>query len=113
MLILINIHYAVRLLQETKLYTHMICVLQHNTKTCLICTGVVCLVLTAAIALTYHLALIVTWGVCAKWKRMRKRKNKTFCTPMDRDNHIATSARLLDITYEPYGYSGDLIETIN
>ena len=29
------------------------------------------------------------------------------------DNQTATSAKLLDITYESYGFSVDLIETIN
>ena len=36
----------------------MICVVQHHTKTCIICTGVVWLALSAAIVLNYHLALI-------------------------------------------------------
>ena len=43
----------------------MICVKQHNTKTCIICTDVVWLGLPAAIALNYHLALIATWLLCA------------------------------------------------
>ena len=30
-----------------------------------------------------------------------------------RDNQIATSAKLLDITYKCYGFNADLIETIN
>ena len=34
----------------------MISVVQHDTKTCVICTGVVWLVLPAAIELNYHLA---------------------------------------------------------
>ena len=29
------------------------------------------------------------------------------------DDQIATIGKLLDITYEPYGFSGDLIETIS
>ena len=42
-----------------------------------------------------------------------RRKIDTFCTPQVRDNQITTSAKLLDITYESYGFSGNLIETIN
>ena len=30
-----------------------------------------------------------------------------------RDNEIITIAKLLDIAHESYGFSGDLIETIN
>ena len=30
-----------------------------------------------------------------------------------RDNQTATSAKLLNITYESYGFNADLIETIN
>ena len=43
----------------------------------------------------------------------RIRKYDTFCTSLDKDDQIATSAKLLDITYESYGFSGDIIETIN
>ena len=42
----------------------MICVKQHSTKTCIICTDVVWLGLPVAIALNYHLALIATWLLC-------------------------------------------------
>ena len=35
---------------------------QHNTKTCIICTGVAWLALPAVIVLNYHLALIVAWN---------------------------------------------------
>ena len=45
-------------------------------------------------------------------KRIKK-KYDTFCTSLGKDDHIATSAKLLDITYESYGFSGDIIETIN
>ena len=31
----------------------------------------------------------------------------------DRDNQISTGAKLIDIKYNFYGFSGDLIETIN
>ena len=41
------------------------------------------------------------------------RKNNASYTSSGRDNQIATSAKLLDIMYEPYGFSADLIETIN
>ena len=51
---------VVRLLQESKLYAGMICVVQHNTKTCIICTCVAWLALPAAIVLNDHLALIAT-----------------------------------------------------
>ena len=43
------------------MYTCMICVVQHNMKTCISCTGVVWLGLPAAIVLNYHLALIPAW----------------------------------------------------
>ena len=43
----------------------------------------------------------------------RKEENDVFCTSSGRDDHIATSAKLLDIMYESYGFSADLIETIN
>ena len=33
--------------------------------------------------------------------------------PSSRDDQIPTCAKLLDITYESCGFSGDLIETIN
>ena len=46
----------------------MICVVQHNTITCIIHTGTVWLVLPAAIALYYHLALIANSMLCAKCK---------------------------------------------
>ena len=46
----------------------------------------------------------------AQWK---KGKNNTFCTSLGGDDQIATSVKLLDITYESYGFSADLIETIN
>ena len=38
----------------------MICVVQHNMKTLMICTGAIWLALPAAIELNYHLALIAT-----------------------------------------------------
>ena len=43
----------------------------------------------------------------------RKEENNASCTPSGRDNQIAMGAKLLNITYESYGFSGDLIETIN
>ena len=42
----------------------MICVVQHNTKTCIICNGIVWLDLPAAIGLNYHLALIAASLEC-------------------------------------------------
>ena len=46
--------------------------------------------------------------------RMHRRKKKydTFCTSLGRDSQISISTELLDIIYESYGLSGDLIETI-
>ena len=42
-----------------------------------------------------------------------KKKYDTFCTCVGRDGKIATSAKLLDITYESNGLStADLIEAI-
>ena len=38
----------------------MICVVQHNMKTLMICTGAIWLALSAAIELNYRLALIAT-----------------------------------------------------
>ena len=43
----------------------------------------------------------------------KEKENNVFCTSLDRDNQITTSAKLLDIMYESYGFSTDLIETIN
>ena len=37
------------------------CVEGHNTKTCIICTGIAWLISPDAIGLDYHLALIATW----------------------------------------------------
>ena len=53
-----------------------------------------------------------------------QRKMDTFCTSghrsiklriydQGRNDQITTSAKLLDITYESYGFSSDLIEIIN
>ena len=43
----------------------------------------------------------------------RRRKKWHFLYSVGRDDQIATSTRLLSIKYEFYGFSGDLIETIN
>ena len=43
----------------------------------------------------------------------KRKKNHPICTYPGRDDKIATNAKLLDITYESYRFSGDLIETIN
>ena len=40
--------------------------------------------------------------------RRRKKKYDTFCISLGRDDHIDTSSKLLDIMYEPYGFSDDL-----
>ena len=42
----------------------------------------------------------------------RKSYDTAFCTCMGRDDKIATSAKLLDVTYQSYGFSADLIEAI-
>ena len=42
-----------------------------------------------------------------------KKKRDRSCTLGSKDNQIATSVKLLDILYESYGFSGDLLETIN
>ena len=42
-----------------------------------------------------------------------RKKNDDFCTSLDKGDQTATSAKLLDITYESYGFSADLIETID
>ena len=39
----------------------------------------------------------------------RKNKNDTFC----RDDQSAISAKLVDIANMPYGFSADLVKTIN
>ena len=39
-------------------------------------------------------------------------KKDTFCASVSRDDQISTSAKLIDIKYEFYGFVGDLIETI-
>ena len=43
----------------------------------------------------------------------RKRKDDAFCTSLDKDNQTAPCAKMLDITYKSYGFSTNLIETIN
>ena len=45
--------------------------------------------------------------------RMHRRKRRKTMLFIDRDDEIATSAKLLDITYQSYGFSSDLIEIIN
>ena len=40
-------------------------------------------------------------------------KYDAFCTLGDRDDQTATHAKLLNIKYEFYGFSGDPIETTN
>ena len=48
---------------------------------------------------------------------MRRRKRRTkydaFCTSPGRDEQITINVKLLDVIHESYGFSGDLIETIN
>ena len=48
--------------------------------------------------------------------RMNRRvveKNMTLSVYQGRDNQIATHAKSLNIKYKFYGFSGDLVETIN
>ena len=49
------------------------------------------------------------WG-CIEEKR---KKYDTFYTLLGNDDHITTSAKLLDIMCKPYGLGGDLIKIIN
>ena len=52
--------------------------------------------------------------VLTRMHRTKKGKeNDTFCTSSGRDDQIATNAKLLDITYESYGFSTDLLVIIN
>ena len=44
---------------------------------------------------------------------MHRNKKRQILYIADRADQFATTAKLLDITYESYGFSGDLIETIN
>ena len=37
--------------------------------------------------------------------RRKKKENDTFCTFPGREDQIATSAKLLDINHESYGFS--------
>ena len=46
-------------------------------------------------------------------RRIFLEKNMTPCRSPVRDNQIATSAKLLDIMFEFYGFGGDLIEPTN
>ena len=52
---------------------------------------------------------IFSWNVLTRVHRGRKKKN-TFCTPTGRDDQITTIPKFLDITYESYGFSGDLLK---
>ena len=63
--------------------------------------------------LRWKYSKVFMWNPWNVLIRMHRRKNKTFCTSTGRDDQVATSAKLLDITYESYGFSSDLIETIN
>ena len=55
---------------------------------------------------------VFLWNAWNVLTRMRRRK-KLILYNRGRDNQITTGAKLLDIKYEFYGFSGDLIETIN
>ena len=44
---------------------------------------------------------------------MCRKKKRQILYIADRADQLATSAKLLDITHESYGFSADLIEAIN
>ena len=44
---------------------------------------------------------------------IEERKNDAYYISPGRDDQITTSAKLQNIMYESYGFSGDLVETIN
>ena len=46
-------------------------------------------------------------------QKKKEEKYDIFCTSPGSDNQIAANAKLLDITYEYYGFNAALIETIN
>ena len=48
-----------------------------------------------------------------KKKKEKRKKKRHFLYIRGRDEQIATRAKLLNIKYKFYGFSGDLIETIN
>ena len=50
---------------------------------------------------------------CLNEDAKKKKNMRHFLYITGRDDQIATSTRLLSIKYEFYGFSGDLIETIN
>ena len=50
---------------------------------------------------------------CLNEDAYKKEEKDRSCTLRGRDDHIATSAKLLDIRHDSYRISGDLIETIN
>ena len=45
--------------------------------------------------------------------RMHRKKKGQILYIMDRADQFGTSAKLLDITHKSYGFSADLMETIN
>ena len=44
---------------------------------------------------------------------MRRKKKGQILYIVDRDNQCNTSTKLLDITHKSYGFSANLMETIN
>ena len=48
-----------------------------------------------------------------KKKEERKKENDSFCTSLSRDDQIPTCTKLVNINYQFYGFSDDIIETIN
>ena len=58
--------------------------------------------------------LYKAWNVLNRMYRSKKEEYYTFCTSwVRRAILITTGAKLLDTTYQFYGFSDDLIETIN
>ena len=84
---------------------HIICAVQHNTKTCVICTGVVSLALPAAIELYYHLALIAAWNAWNASSEMEayyidytRLVHKTYETYPERENSLSIAFSAIHVS---------------
>ena len=51
--------------------------------------------------------------ICGRKKEKRKNRMLSVARLPCRDDQIATGTKMLDIKYQFYGFSGDLIEIIN
>ena len=49
----------------------------------------------------------IRWNVLTGMCRRKKKKFDTFCTLPGRNDQMIIGAKLLDIIYESYGFSGD------